>query len=113
MDGDTHELDHGARRLEGAMLEHAGLAIERAPGLGHVLNRFIAEAPRRLSPLIARLSGGAIEEIRGTALLQAVGDCSGLTAAIYESAEPEARLMIALDERIDRLIAARNPEVVR
>lgn len=106
MDGDTHELDHGARRLEGAMLEHAGLAIERAPGLGHVLNRFIAEAPRRLSPLIARLSGGAIEEIRGTALLQAVGDCSGLTAAIYESAEPEARLMIALDERIDRLIAS-------
>ena len=106
MDRDMQGPDHGARRLEGAMLEHAGLAIERMPGLGYALNRFMAVAPQRLSPLIAHLSGGAIEEIRPTTLLQAIGDCSGLTAAIYESAEPEARLMIALDERIDRLIVS-------
>jgi flagellar motor switch protein FliM len=106
MDRDMQGPDHGARRLEGAMLEHAGLAIERMPGLGYALNRFIALAPQRLSPLIAHLPGGTIEEVRPTTLLQAIGDCSGLTAAIYESAEPEARLMIALDERIDRLIVS-------
>jgi flagellar motor switch protein FliM len=106
MDGDTHELDHGARRLKGAMLEHAGLAIERMPGLAYALNRFVAEAPPRLASLIADVSSGAIEEVRATTLLQAIGDCSGLTAAIYESAEPEARVMIALDERIDRLIVS-------
>ncbi len=106
MGEDTHGLDQGARRLEGAMLEHAGLAIERMPGLVQVLNRFAADAPQRLSPLIAHLSGGAIEEVRPTTLLRAIGDCSGLTAAIYRSAEPEARLMIALDERIDGLIVS-------
>lgn len=106
MDADTHALDHNARRLEGAMLEHSGPAIERMPGLAYALNRFVAVAPQRLSPLIAHLSGGAIEEVRPTTLLQAVRDCAGLTAAVYESAEPEARLMIALDERIDRLIVA-------
>jgi flagellar motor switch protein FliM len=106
MDGGTHELDRGARRLEGAMLEHSGLPIERMPGLAYALNRFIAEVPQRLSPLIGRLSGGAIEEVRSTTLLRAIGDCSGLTAAIYASAEPEARLMVALDERIDRLIVS-------
>jgi flagellar motor switch protein FliM len=100
------ELDHGARRLQGAMLEHPNLAIERMPGLNYALNRFIAEAPQRLASLIARPSGGAIEEVRATTLFQAIGECSGLTAAIYASAEPEARLMIALDERIDSLIVS-------
>lgn len=102
----TPEFDHGARRLEGAMLEHAGLAIERMPGLSFALNRFIAEAQQRLASLIARPSGGAIEEIRATTLFQAVGECSGLTAAIYASAEPEAQVMIALGERIDELIVS-------
>lgn len=102
----TPEFDHGARRLEGAMLEHPTLAIERMPGLGYALNRFIAEAPSRLASLIARPSGGAIDEVRATTLFQAVGECSGVTAAIYESVEPEARLMIALDQRIDSLIVS-------
>ena len=106
MDRETHEPDHGARRLQGAMLEHAGLAIERMPGLAYALNRFIAEAPLRLASLIARPSGGAIEEVRATTLFQAIGDCSGLAAALYESVEPAARLMIALDDRIDRLIVS-------
>jgi flagellar motor switch protein FliM len=105
-DGGTHEFDHGVRKLQGAMLEHANLAIERMPGLAHALNRFIAETPHRLTPLIARISGGSIEQVRSTTLLQAIGDCSGLTAAVYASVEPEARLMIALDERIDDLIIA-------
>ena len=104
--GGTPEFDHGARRLQGAMLEHPNLAIERMPGLSYALNRFIAEAPQRLASLIARPSGGAIEEVRATTLFQAIGECSGLTAAIYASAEPEARLMIALDERIDSLIVS-------
>jgi flagellar motor switch protein FliM len=106
MDGETHEPEHGARRLQGAMLEHAGLAIVRMPGLAYALNRFIAEAPLRLASLIASPSGGAIEDVRATTLFQAIGDCAGLTAALYESVEPEARLMIALDERIDRLIVS-------
>ena len=53
------------------------LAIERMPGLTHALNRFIAEAPARLASLIARPSGGAIEEVRATTLFQAIGECSG------------------------------------
>jgi flagellar motor switch protein FliM len=106
IDGAANEVDHGARKLEGAMLEHSSLAIERMPGLGYALNQFIAEAPLRLSSLIARPSGGSIEEVRATTLFQAIEDCSGLTAAVYTSVEPEARLMIALDERIDELIVA-------
>jgi flagellar motor switch protein FliM len=106
IDEGTPEFDHGARRLEGAMLEHPNLAIERMPGLSYALNRFIAEAPQRLASLIARPSGGAIEEIRATTLFRAISECSGLTAAIYASAEPEARLMVALDERIDSLIVS-------
>jgi flagellar motor switch protein FliM len=106
IDEGTPEFDHGARRLQGAMLEHPNLAIERMPGLTHALNRFIAEAPQRLASLIARPSGGAIEEVRATTLFEAIGECSGLTAAIYASAEPEAHLMIALDERIDSLIVS-------
>ena len=100
----TREFDHGTRRLQSAMLEHPNFAIERMPGLSYALNRFIAEAPTRLSSLAAPPSGGAIGDIQTTTLFQAIGDCSGLTAAIYESAEPEAQLMIALDERIDELI---------
>jgi flagellar motor switch protein FliM len=100
------EFDHGARRLQGAMLEHPSLAIDRMPGLSFALNRFIAEAPARLASLIARPSGAAIEEIRATTLFEAIGECSGLTAAIYASAEPEAQFMIALDERIDSLIVS-------
>jgi flagellar motor switch protein FliM len=104
IDSGTPEFDHGARRLEGAMLDHPTLAIERMPGLGYALSRFIAEAPTRLASLIARPSGGAIKEVRATTLFQAVGECSGRTAAIFASAEPEARVMIALDQRIDSLI---------
>ena len=106
MEEGAPEVDHGARRLEGAMLEHAALAIERMPGLSFALNRFIAEAPARLAALIAHPSGAAIEEIRAATLFEAIEACSGLTAAIYASAEPEARLMIALDERIDELIVS-------
>ena len=102
----SSELDHGARRLQGAMLEHPSLAIERMPGLSYALNRFIAVAPQRLASLITRPSGGAIEEVRATTVFQEVGECSGLTAAIYESLEPEARLLVALDERIDSLIVS-------
>jgi flagellar motor switch protein FliM len=104
--GATEEFDHGARKLQGAMLEHPNIAIERMPGLSYALNRFIAEAPLRLSALIARPSGGSIEKVRSTTLFQAIGDCLGLTAAFYASVEPEAQLLIALDERIDDLIAS-------
>ena len=76
VEGATSEADHGARKLQGAMLEHANLAIERMPGLGYVLNRFIAEAPLRLSSLIARPSGGSIEEVQATTLFRAIEDCS-------------------------------------
>jgi hypothetical protein len=59
-DEGTPELDHGARRLQGAMLDHPNLAVERMPGLSFALNRFIVEASARLASLIARPSGGAI-----------------------------------------------------
>ena len=75
MEEGTRGLDHGARRLQGAMLEHPNLAIERMPGLRFALNRFIAEAPTRLSSLVAHISGGAIEDLRLTTLFQAIGDC--------------------------------------
>ncbi|HEX4191574.1 MAG TPA: hypothetical protein VHY80_00690, partial [Stellaceae bacterium] len=104
MEEATRVFDHGARRLDGAMLEHPNIAIERMPGLSFALNRFIAEAPARLAALIARPSSGAIEDFRAATLFEAIEECSGLTAAIYASAEPEARFMIALDERIDELI---------
>src|SRR6202034_1103418 len=106
MEEGTRELDHGARRLQGAMLEHPNLAIERMPGLSFALNRFMAEAPVRLASLITRPSGATVEEIRSTTLFEAIGECSGLTAAIYASAEPEAQFMIALDEHIDSLIVS-------
>ncbi len=104
--GAASGVDQGARKLEGAMLEHSSLTIERMPGLGYALNRFIAAAPSRLSTLIAHPSSGSIEEVRATTLFQAIEDCSGLTPAIYASVEPEARVLIALDERIDHLIVS-------
>src|ERR1700678_1789457 len=55
------EFDHGARRLQGEMLDHPSLAIDRMPGLSFALNRFIAEAPARLASLIARALGEALE----------------------------------------------------
>jgi flagellar motor switch protein FliM len=106
VDSAANEIDHGARKLQGVMLEHSNLAIERMPGIGYALNRFIAEAPLRLSSLIAHPSGGSIEEVRATTLFQAIEDCAGLTAALYTSVEPESRLLIALDERIDHLIVS-------
>jgi flagellar motor switch protein FliM len=104
--GAVNGIDQGARKLQGAMLEHSSLAIERMPGLGAALNRFIAEAPLRLSLLIARPSSGSIEEARATTQFQAIEDCSGLTAAVYATADPAARLLIALGERIDELIVS-------
>jgi len=106
MEEGKSEFDHGARRLQGAMLEHAAVAIDRMPGLSFALNRFIAEVPTRLASLAACVSSATIEEIRATTLFEAIGECAGLTAAIYASAEPEARFMIALDERVDELIAS-------
>jgi len=106
IDGAASGIERGARKLQGAMLEHSSLALERMPGLGSALNRFIALAPLRLSPLIARASSGSIEEARATTQFQAIEDCSGLTAAVYATAEPAARLLIALDERIDHLIVS-------
>jgi flagellar motor switch protein FliM len=106
VDGAVNDVDHGARKLQGAMLEHSSLAIERMPGLGYALNRFVADAPARLSSLITHPSSGSIEKVRATTLFQAIEDCSGLTAAVYASVEPQARLLIALDERIDHLIVS-------
>jgi flagellar motor switch protein FliM len=89
------------------MLERSGLPIERMPGLSAALEGFIVEAPKSLASLLERASAaGAVEPAQPTTLFQAIGDCAGLTAAIYASAEPEARMLIALDERIDDLVVA-------
>jgi flagellar motor switch protein FliM len=104
---EPQDYDRGARKLSGAMFEHPGFAIERMPGLPAALGQFVAEAQRAIAPLAPGvLSGGMVEGVRTTTLFQAITDCAGLTAAIYVSAEPEARLLIALDERIDDLIVA-------
>lgn len=95
----------GARRLKGTMLDQSGLPVERMLGLAGALDGFIAEAPKSLAPLVSRPTPiGAIEPAQPTTLFQAIGDCAGLTAAIYASADPETRMLIALDERIDDLI---------
>jgi flagellar motor switch protein FliM len=104
---DAADLDPGARRLMGSMLEHSGLPVERMPGLAAALEGFIAEAAKGIAPLVSRSPAvGAIEPVRATTLFQAIADCAGLTAAIYASVDPEARMLIALDERIDDLIVA-------
>ncbi len=101
------EGDAGARRLKGAILENSGFAVERMPGLAAVLEGFIAAAPKSLARLMNHCpDGGEIEPPQPTTLFQAMGDCAGLTAAIYASAEPDSRMLIALDERIDDLIVA-------
>ena len=106
-DDEAQDPDQSARKLSGAMLEHSGLVVERMPGLAAALDQFIAEAQRAIAPLAPGVSGGgAVEEVRATTLFQAISDCAGLTAAIYSNAEPEARLLIALDDRIDDLVVA-------
>jgi len=101
------DYDALAGRLKEALRDHAGFAVDRMPGLARALDQFLAEAQRNLLPLLNRLSGvGTIEPAQSATLFRAISDCSGLTAAIYASAEPEAQLLIALDERIDDLIVA-------
>jgi flagellar motor switch protein FliM len=105
--GEPPNAEAGAGKLKEALRDHAGFSVERMPGLARALDRFVAEAQRNLNPLLSGSSGvGTIEAAQGTTLFQAIGDCSGLSAAIYASAEAEARLLIALDERIDDLIVA-------
>jgi flagellar motor switch protein FliM len=101
---ETHEAE-AARKLSGAMLEHSSFAADRLPGLAMALQQFIAEAPRTLRALFGETRrDGTIEPAQATTLFQAIGDCAGLTAAIFTNAEPPGRLMIALDERIDDLV---------
>lgn len=103
---DAHDPEF-ARKLSGSMLEHSGFAPERLPGLQLALEQFIVEAPRALKALFGEgRRGGSIEAPQATSLFQAIGDCAGLTAALFGSAEPPGRLMIALDERIDDLVIA-------
>ena len=107
IDAEAQDPDAGARRLSGAMLEHSALSVERMPGLAALLDRFIAELPRALEALVADQTGrGAFEQARATSLARAIADCDGLTAAVYASAESQARPLIALDERIDDLLLA-------
>ena len=107
IDAGAQDPDLGARRLSGAMLEHAALSVERMPGLAAALDRFVAEAPRSLESLLpGGAARGAFEDVRATSLSLAVADCGGLTAAIYASAESQARVILALDERIDELLVA-------
>ena len=106
-DGEAPDGGAGAGRLMEALRGRAGLAVERMPGLARAFGQFVAEAQRNLAPLLGGAAGaGTMEPARTATLFRAIGDCSGLTAAIYASAEPEVRLLIALDERIDDLIVS-------
>ena len=96
-----------ARKLKGAMLEHPGFAAERLPGVAIALDRFINEARKALAPIFGEEPrAGAVEAPQATTLFHAIGDCAGLSAAVFASAEPPGRLLMALDERIDDLIVA-------
>ncbi len=106
-EGEPRDVDSLVGKLTEALRDHAGFSVERMPGLARALDQFVAEAQRNLIPLLSRLTDeGTIEAAQATTLFQAIGDCSGLTAAIYTSAEPEGQLLIALDERIDDLLVA-------
>ncbi len=91
------------------MLEHSGLVVERMPGLAAALDQFVARGAARYRAARSRgFARGRRSRSRfaATTLFQAISDCAGLTAALYSNAEPEARLLIALDERIDDLVVA-------
>jgi len=95
------------REAKGLRLGGPGLAVERLSGLARALNQFVAEAPRCLTPLFGEAPvAGNIEAVHPTTLFKAIGDCAGLTAAIYANADPATHLLIAFDERIDELILA-------
>ena len=95
------------RDAKGLKLGGPGLAIERLSGLGRALDQFVAEAQRCLTPLFGETPvAGNIEAVHPTTLFKAIGECAGLTAAIYANADPATRLLIAFDERIDELILA-------
>ncbi len=84
-----------------------GSPSSACPGSRPRSSQFVAEAQHAIAPLApGGLAGGTVEGVRATTLFQAIGDCAGLTAAIFASAEPEGRLLVALDERIDDLIVA-------
>ncbi len=104
----TNQADaaEGAGKFKEALRDHGGFMVERMAGLARALDQFVIEAQGYLAPLIAGAGSGTVEPARGATLFQAIGECSGLTAAIYGSLEPETRLLIALDERIDEFIVS-------
>ena len=93
--------------LKGVRIGGSSLAVERLPGLARALDRFVAEAPIRLAGLFGETPpAGAVEAPQSAMIFKALHDCAGLTAAIYENADPPGRLIVALDERIDDLVLA-------
>jgi len=101
---EIHEAE-AARKLSGAMLEHSGFAAERLPGVATAFEQFMTEAPRALAALFGSETGrGSAEPPQAATGFRAIGDCAGLVAAIFSTAEPPGRLMIVLDERIDDLV---------
>jgi len=104
MSGAPSETRASARKFEGAMLDHPALSLERLPGLAPMLDEFAANVPGALAALIESPIKGAIEEIRVSSLFRSLSDCRGLTAAVFHSAELDARLAIVLDEAIAELV---------
>ena len=95
------------RDSKGPRLGGPGLAIERLNGLGRALDQFVAETSRCLTSLFGEGPvTGNIEAVHPTTVFKAIGDCAGLTAAVYSNSDPAAHLLIAFDERIDDLILA-------
>jgi flagellar motor switch protein FliM len=104
-DDDGPEAEIHARKLQGAMLDHGGLPVGRLPGLAAALEGFVAQAPKCLLPLVNRaLVPGTVEPLHSTTLFQAIDACAGLVAAVFAIEEPPARMLVALDEKIDELI---------
>ena len=93
--------------LQGAQSDHPGLSIGRMPGLAFALEQFALGVPGTLSPLCKASSSGAIDEMKETNLFEFLGECEGLTAAVLNSAQLDARLLLIFDRGIaDTLVVA-------
>jgi flagellar motor switch protein FliM len=93
--------------LQTSQSDQTGLSLERMPGLVFALEQFALNVPGTLAPLCKAQSSGTIDETKLTSLFELIGECEGLTAAVLNCAQLDARLLLIFDQRIvDTLVTA-------
>jgi len=85
-----------ARKLNGSILDHSGLAIERMPGLTFILELFCSNLPGALQPLIGEGVVATIEETKTTAVFDTMARYKGQPAALMRCEEIDAPLVIII-----------------